>query len=248
MQSNICKFWWENNMTSDSQSQHINKATIIDFLLNELSYEKTIETDRHIRECEQCRSAMDSYVQLFGKLRSQSSEPVHSDTYFQLKSLIFDGKDTTGKPVQKSLPHIMQRLSFVLSAAAVLAVTVLLTGGIYLNEIPTHELTLYESWFVDTSLVNTNTHGYYTDDSLLQFSRDRNAVVSLSYPYIKLKTRAAINNVDQFAGQPHTAGLRKSNIDFFPWLPKKGKIISFKYIPRNGKRRPRSNDSVLKRC
>ena len=235
-------------MTSDSQSQHIDKATIIDFLLNELSYEKTIETDRHIRECEQCRATMDSYVQLFGKLRSQSSEPVHSDTYFQLKSRIFDGRGTTGKPAQKSLPHIMQRLSFVLSAAAVLAVTVMLTGGIYLKEIPTHELTLYESWFVDTSLVSTNTNGYYTDDSLLQFSRDRNTAVSLSYPYIKLKTQAAIINVDQFAGQPHATGLRTSNIDFFPWLPKKSKIISYKYIPKNGKKRPGSKDSVLRRC
>ncbi len=132
---------------------NIPRERIIDFLLEELSYEDTIAMDTHIRECESCRSESDSLLKLFRKIEGRQ-EPVSSDTYLQLKKKICTG--TSEKSKRNTIEfRRKQTFSFIISAAAVILFTILISN----------QMALF-SPFISEDLENM----FYSDTSITEYS------------------------------------------------------------------------------
>jgi len=134
------------------QECNISREKIIDFLIEELSYEETIELDAHMRECESCRSQADSLVKFFKKVDNRQ-ESVSSDTYLKLKQKVFG--NTIIENEQKLTRNLKrtQVFSFIVSAAAVLMISLLIGGQFSLfNPFSSEEQGAL--FFTDSSLVN----------------------------------------------------------------------------------------------
>jgi len=130
----------------------VTQEKIVDFLLEELSYEETAALDNHLHECESCSALVESYVNLFKNIRSIEAPPVSSETYFNLKQRVFGTKQQkTGK--KRKEPYL-QMFSLLLSAAAVLLFITMFSENMLISELPEAEFSVNESWFIDTMLIS----------------------------------------------------------------------------------------------
>ncbi len=208
-------------------SCNIKKEILLDFLMEELSYEETIELDNHIRSCGSCRSRIESLTALFGNLRAVSSGELSASTYFQLKSKVFDKEQASQKRKHKEF-IFYQKISLVFSAAAVLLITILLSGEGYFAKMPDIESAVYDSWLVDSSLVETQAPESYSDDSLESMFGQAGQIKRVLNPYIKLKNQASGINADQFEDRYYTSAADAAGRLSFPWFLQKSRIISYR--------------------
>jgi len=222
-------------MSSSHNTCSVSREKILDFLFEELSFDDTIEMDNHIRSCTTCRARLDTYTDLFTTLRAVKSEPLTAESYFQLKSRVnrFAARKKRAETAQKQ--SVLQVLSLVLSAAAVLLLTTLFFGTEVFPEIAAGEKALYESWHVDSSIVKpamSVPNGY--DSLVFLTSRQTGSPGKPPIPAITLKTRASTTNPDELAGHIPETGIRTAGLDFLPLFLQKRKIISyFRYRKKN---------------
>ncbi|MFC1492441.1 zf-HC2 domain-containing protein [candidate division KSB1 bacterium] len=144
---------------------NISREIIIDFLLKELSYEETIELDAHLRECGSCRSQANSLLKLFKKV-DNGQESVSSDTYLKLKKKVF-GK--SGIENERRLTRNLRRtqvFSFIVSAAAVLMIS-LLIGNQFSLFSPFSTEDEGALFFTDSSLVNFDVNNQKYDTLII---------------------------------------------------------------------------------
>lgn len=143
----------------------VTQEKIVDFLLEELSYQETAALDNHLRECESCSALVESYVNLFKDVRAIEAPPVSTKTYFNLKQRVFvTGKQNT---VKKKKEPYLQMFSLLLSAAAVLLFITMFSENVFNSEVPEAELPVNESWFIDTMLISAIPAQAHSHDSLV---------------------------------------------------------------------------------
>ena len=129
----------------------VTQERAVDFLLGELSYEETAALDNHLRECETCNALVESYVNLFKNVRSIKAPPVSPETYVNLKQRVFgSGQKKTGKQKKEAY---FQMFSLFLSVAAVILLITMFSENVFISELPKAELSMNESWFIDTMMI-----------------------------------------------------------------------------------------------
>lgn len=214
----------------------VSKTRILDFLLDELPYDETVKIDLHLRNCEKCRSMSESYTGLFDNLRTVDSRPVDVNVYFQLKSKVSALSENLYKSNNRR--RYPQVFSMILSAAAVLIMTFTFFSNNYLPNVIPGNTALYESWVIDSSIVESGGGENDFFDSLGNVTRGYLQVIRQGFiPSITIKPDFRSSSPDRLSDRYFRLQNRISDSEFLPELWRKSKIISqmtdiqFKHAP-----------------
>ena len=190
---------------SDFQNHcKVPQGKLIDFLLNELTLEETVETYNHLRKCKECNTFVDFNVTAFKAVREIPLPDVSTETYFRLKNRVLKTVAKTDKVSSTGSGRITQVSSLLLSVAAVLFfVTVMFSESISPSVNLMYEMQGQESWYVDsiitTSAMSTATPGH---DSLSFLSNLPHFPHNIPVLMPKVQTRFYTFTADMLS--PHT--------------------------------------------
>ncbi|MFC1554365.1 hypothetical protein ACFL7D_07005 [candidate division KSB1 bacterium] len=179
----------------------ISRDKIIDFLLEELSFEETVTINDHISECKKCKEQTESLVNFFNTARSVKTPDVSSRLYFELKRKTFvKHNDDKVKIKRTGKEPYTRMLSLLLSAAAVLFFVITVNTVELPNGNGNMSISENIPWFADTILVNMMEISSPDHDSLQSGSKNINLLNSIP-PLPELLTKFYSSDTDEVSSQ-----------------------------------------------